>query len=118
MNIQRPLVLLALLATSAVAHSHAKLADSLPKPASQLDASPSEIRLQFNETVEPAFSKIRLLDAQNAEIELGKTSRDSTHTNTVFATPPLLHAGQYRVQWSTVTHDGHKTKGEFSFAVK
>jgi methionine-rich copper-binding protein CopC len=34
------------------------------------------------------------------------------------ATLPSLQSGQYRVQWSTVTHDGHKTRGEFSFRVR
>lgn len=31
---------------------------------------------------------------------------------------PPLSAGAYRISWSAMTHDGHKTKGEVTFKVR
>lgn len=31
---------------------------------------------------------------------------------------PPLSAGAYRIRWSAMTHDGHKTKGEVTFKVR
>lgn len=117
-RLKRGLLLASLMGACALAQAHAKLADSLPKAGSQLEVSPSVIRLQFSAPLEAAFSKIRLLNARDADIALTELARDSAHPDTMAATPPVLPSGSYRVEWSAVTHDGHKTKGEFAFAVK
>ena len=98
--------------------AHAKLISSEPKAASELNTAPKEIRLQFNEVLEPAFSKVKVLGASNVEIPIAKIDIDRANAQVMVAPLPLLPAGDYRVQWSTMTHDGHKTKGEFSFKVK
>lgn len=109
-------------ATLAVAagtvQAHARLEASEPKASSTLDSAPKVLRLQFNETLEPAFSKVTLRDAANRDIALPKAAPDKTHTKQMSVSLPPLASGSYRVLWSTVTHDGHKTKGEFTFRVK
>ncbi|MEO7494654.1 MAG: copper resistance protein CopC [Massilia sp.] len=109
---------LVLMGAAALAQAHGKLTDSLPKADSLLDTTPSQIRLQFNESLEPAFSTLRLRDAHNALIPVTATARDQLHPDLLIATPPTLRSGKYKLEWSVVTHDGHKTKGAFSFAVK
>lgn len=47
-----------------------------------------------------------------------KIAADPADAKALIATTPGLHPGGYRVQWTTVTRDGHKVKGEFSFRVK
>lgn len=101
-----------------VACAHAKLEASEPKAASVLDHPPQRIRLQFNEVLEPAFSKIALADAKGAAIALSRVEADKDNRKSLAATLPPLRAGQYRVQWTAMGHDGHKTKGEYSFTVK
>lgn len=112
------LAFLTLGAASAVAQAHAKLESSQPRANSEIAAAPAEIRLHFNETLEPAFSKIELVDAKQAAVALPKVALDKADSKVMFVPAPVLKAGRYEVRWSTMTHDGHKTKGRFAFSVK
>lgn len=100
------------------AQAHAKLVAAEPKADSTLSTAPKEIRLKFNEALEGAFSKIKLTDAGNTVVALPAAKVDAADGTTMSAALPALRAGRYRVQWATVTHDGHKTKGEYSFNIK
>lgn len=100
------------------AQSHAKVELSQPKPDSVLTVAPKEIRLQFNEVLEPAFSKIALTDGSGANIALPKVELDKANPKGMLAALPSLKPGQYQVHWSAMGHDGHKTKGEFAFRLK
>jgi methionine-rich copper-binding protein CopC len=105
-------------ATASSAQAHAKLENSDPKAGSTVDVAPQVFRLTFNEPLEPSFSKVTVADASNAAVTVKSVEVDKANAKVLTATLPQLHSGQYRVQWSTVTHDGHKTKGEFKFNVK
>lgn len=104
--------------TSLHAHAHGKLESSSPKAAEVLDQSPKEIRIQFNENLEGTFSKIQLLDAKKTALALDKSIVDKTNPKIISVAVPNLSAGDYQVQWTAMTQDGHKTKGTFSFKVK
>jgi len=95
--------------------AHAKLVGSQPAANSVVSPAPAQVRLQFNEPLELPFSKIKLVDDKGAVVEPSKLAADP---KALVAATPSLHAGAYRVQWTTVTRDGHKVKGEFSFQVK
>jgi hypothetical protein len=103
---------------TAGACAHAKLEASEPKASSVLEQAPQRIRLQFNEALEPAFSKIALANGQGTEIALSQAALDKDNRKALAAALPALRAGEYRVRWTAMGHDGHKTKGEFSFTVK
>lgn len=105
-------------AAASVAQAHAKIESSQPKADSELQSAPKEIRLRFNEALEPAFSKIELFDANNVQVGLPKPELDKTSHKVLFAALPALQPGQYRVRWSTMALDGHKAKGQFVFRVK
>lgn len=100
------------------AWAHAKLQASEPKAGTTVAASPAQIRLQFNETLELPFSKIKLIDAKDAMIEPSAVALDKADPKAMVATMPALPSGPYRVLWSTMTRDGHKVKGEYAFTVK
>jgi methionine-rich copper-binding protein CopC len=108
------------LASAAVStvHAHARLEASEPAAASLVSTAPKEVRLQFSEILELPFSKIKLVDSRNVVIEPSRIELDKANPKAMIATVPPLQPGQYRVQWSTVTRDGHKVKGEFWFKVK
>ena len=106
------------LAVASSAQAHARLDVSDPKAGSVLDASPKQIRLQFNEMLEPAFSKLTLLGADNSAIALSGAGLDKANPKAMTATVPKLPAGHYRVRWTAAGHDGHVTKGELSFGVR
>lgn len=105
-------------AATSTAYAHAKLESTEPKAHSVVEQSPKQIHLKFNETLELAFSKVKLLDQQNLVIEPLKVDLDKANPSAMIATLPRLQTGAYRVQWTTMTRDGHKVKGEFAFNVK
>ena len=111
-------VLLGATCFASTAFAHARLEASDPKAGSVLAAAPKTVRLTFNEALEPSFSKIAVVDAANAAVAVSHVDVDKSNPKVMTATLPPLPAGQYRVQWSAVTGDGHKVKGEFGFSVK
>ena len=106
----------AIFAPAALAHT--KLESSSPQANSVVSPAPAQVRLQFSDPLELPFSKIKLVDEQGTVVEPAKIVIDPANPKAMIATTPGLHAGAYRVQWSTVTRDGHKVKGEFGFRVK
>ncbi|QOL48947.1 copper homeostasis periplasmic binding protein CopC [Massilia litorea] len=100
------------------AWAHAKLQASTPKADSVVSAAPAQLRLQFNEPLELPFSKVKLVDDKGVELQPSKIAVDAADPKTLVGVLPALHPGAWRVQWTTVTRDGHKVKGEFGFRVK
>ncbi|HEU4852903.1 MAG TPA: copper resistance CopC family protein [Telluria sp.] len=100
------------------AHAHARLEASDPKAGSIVATAPKQLRLQFSDIVELAFSKVKLLDKANTSILPLKLDLDKSNPKTIVASLPPLKSGPYRVQWTALTRDGHKVKGEFAFQVK
>ena len=103
--------------TASSAYAHGKIVASEPKAGAELPTGPSHIRLRFNEKLERAFSKMALADASGRAIALPDITVDQRDPNVMSAEVPALKAGQYRVRWSVMTRDGHKTGGEFGFKV-
>ena len=104
--------------TASSAQAHGKIVASEPKAGAELSAGPSHIRLRFNERLESAFSKIGLVDVSEVAVALPAVTVDKIDPNVMVAAVPALAAGQYRVRWSAMTRDGHKTHGEFGFRVR
>ena len=67
-------LLLALVTPAAWAH--AALRDSDPPAGSTLAAAPKQIRLQFNEALEPAFASVRLTGPGGKEVTTEKAVVD------------------------------------------
>jgi methionine-rich copper-binding protein CopC len=121
MSIQSLLAVAAFALASAAtpsAFAHAKLQSSDPQAGSTLAAPPKQVRLKFNETLEPAFSGIRLTAAGNREIALAPSAVDKSDPTVMTAPLPPLPAGEYHVHWNAMSRDGHKVKGEVVFKVK
>jgi hypothetical protein len=102
---------------TASAFAHAKLQSSDPQAGSTLAGAPRQVRLKFNEALEPAFSKIEIAGPHAGAIPVAASVDKSDPTVMTAALPPLS-AGEYRIHWSVMTHDGHKTKGEVTFKVR
>jgi methionine-rich copper-binding protein CopC len=121
MPIQRFLTAAAFVLASAAtpsAFAHAKLQSSDPQAGSTLRAAPKQVRLKFNEALEPAFSRIRVTGAGNKEIALAATTVDKADPTVMTAALPPLSAGEYRILWTAMARDGHRVKGEVVFTVK
>lgn len=108
----------ALTAASPAALAHARLEASFPQANSVIGPAPAQVRLQFNEPLELPFSKVKLVDEKGAVVAAPRVATEPANSKVLVASMPALHAGAYRVQWTIVTRDGHKVRGEFGFRVK
>ena len=99
------------------AFAHAQLQKSTP-PVGGTVSSPSEIRLEFSEGVEPKFTGATLTGAGGA-VALGKPAVDpSDNKILIIKIEKPLAAGVYTVTWHAVSVDTHPSRGSFEFTVK
>lgn len=117
-NLMRAALAAAAMISVPAALAHTRLEASSPQANSVVSPAPAQLRLQFSDPLELPFSKVKLVDEGGAVVTPSKIAVDPANAKALLATIPVLHAGAYRVQWSTVTRDGHKVKGEYSFRVK
>jgi methionine-rich copper-binding protein CopC len=111
-----PGALLALLLAFAPAAAHSLLLESTPPANSALTASPTELRLRFNNRIEKRLSRLRLVDEQGKSLDLAVTADGAADWLT--AGVPAIAPGRYRVEWQVLSTDGHVVSGRFSFQVK
>lgn len=98
--------------------AHPGLVSSTPRAGESLATPPSEMRLEFNEAIELAFTSVKLIDAEGKEVRAASARADPADTRAVVVRLPALTAGTYKARWSAVGRDGHRVKGEFGFTVK
>ena len=108
----------ALLLAPPIGMAHASLAASEPAANAVLVRTPPVLRLRFSEVLEPAFSTVSLRNARGDLLELGKPALDAADAHVLSAPVPKLASGSYQVRWSAASHDGHRTRGMFSFEIK
>lgn len=99
---------------TAVTHAHAELLTAVPAPGSVVTNSPAEISLTFSEPISEDstillftedFQPVAGIEAQVAE----------TNPQMLVITVPPLTPGDYTVQWTAVSTDGHPTSGSYTF---
>ena len=114
----QPFALLLLAAWSASpAGAHAVLDQSVPAARSTVHASPKEVTLKFTQRLEPAFSRVHVLDGKGKQVDSGDSRVDAADPTSLRVSLPALSAGRYRVSWRVLSIDTHATKGEFTFDV-
>ncbi|BCF95921.1 copper-resistance exported protein [Paraburkholderia sp. PGU19] len=117
-SIARAAAAAALVLSPAFAFAHGKLENATPSAGSTVDASPESLRLTFNEDLESSFSMIKVVNASGAPATNEKAKVDLSNPRVLMVAVPKLASGSYTVQWAVMTHDAHKTKGTYTFAVK
>jgi copper resistance protein C len=80
--------------------------------------SPAQIRITFDGPLEPAFSSLTVTDANGKQVNTEKSAVDAQHHETISVALPDLQPGRYTVHWVAIADDGHRTHGDYSFAVK
>jgi methionine-rich copper-binding protein CopC len=112
------LVFIAIAGAAATAAAHSHLEKSVPA-ADAAVAAASEIRLTFNEAVEPALSRVSVKSKSGEAVEAQKVAADPADKATlVLSIAKPLAPGTYSVDWRVVSADSHKMHGSFSFSVK
>ena len=105
----------AVLAPPAAAHS--ELEKTVPAAGSATRESPARLSLWFSQRFEPAFSRIRVLNAQGEQVDDGDAHVDRVDAHQFNVSLPKLAPGTYRVQWRVLSADTHVSEGHFTFDV-
>ncbi|MBM3944174.1 MAG: hypothetical protein FJ317_01615, partial [SAR202 cluster bacterium] len=107
------------LALAVTAQAHANLARATPEPGSVVQTAPARVTGWFTETMEPAFSKMQVLDSSGARVDLDDSGVDASDaTSMSVGLPDGLPNGTYAVVWNNLsTVDGHTLRGAFVFHI-
>ncbi len=83
------------------AAAHSRLVKSDPSARAVLDTAPKELKLWFNEGVEPAFAKVWIVPAQGAQIPLTSQWRQfqSAASDRRASGQSASRAGQHRISY-------------------
>ena len=104
---------------AAPAAAHAFLDHADPRVGSTVQASPGNVRLWFTEPLEPAFSRVHVVDASGRTVDAGDAHVDASDPSVLSVSlPTLLAPGSYRVQWRVVSVDTHVTVGDYTFEIR
>ena len=99
----------------AVSWGHGVLIESSPPHGAVLNKSPSVVSLRFTTTLEPAMTRMTLVDLKNHQHAL-KMTVASTGPRLVATVPPLP-PGVYHVHYTVLATDGHVTEGAIRFTI-
>jgi methionine-rich copper-binding protein CopC len=95
--------------------AHAYPAISLPADGATLKKPPREVRIQFTEGLELAFSQIVVKGPTGEVVSQGKLRRLAEDTAAIDLKP--LRPGNYVVEWQALSVDTHITEGVLRFTV-
>ena len=114
----RTLILTALLLAPSPAAAHAFPDHADPRVGSAVSPPPSEVRIWFDGEIEPVFSTIRVENGDKQRVDRGDGGVSLQDNRLLAVRVPPLAPGKYRVYWSVVARDGHRTEGDYPFRVK
>lgn len=104
-----------LLAVPTSASAHGGLKNSIPARDEVVTQPVREVRLEFTEKPEMAFTTIRITGPAGAVVGLGPSSLSGN--TLVVPLQAALSPGRFTVAWKTAGRDGHPVTGQFSFSV-
>ena len=97
--------------------AHAFLDKATPAVGSTLRDPPTQVSLRFSERLEPAFSKLQVLDARGRRVDKDDASVSSDDASVLSVSVRALPPGRYTVKWRVLSVDTHVTEGDFTFDV-
>jgi len=113
------LAALALIAGAQPALAHAKLIASIPQRNEMAMPVPTELRLTFSDSVDPAITRVELTITgphhQVIAISDMAPAADDANVLVVHLRPGKLPDGLYTVNWKTHCIDGHSGTGSFAY---
>ncbi|SAL45730.1 copper resistance protein CopC [Caballeronia terrestris] len=106
-----------LIVAAPFAFAHAVPKHQVPAADSTVSA-PHEVAIDFGEALEPSFSKLDVTDAAGKPVTAAKSAVDASDKKHMSVALGDLAPGTYRVSWTAVAADGHRTQGHYNFKVK
>ena len=116
---RRALALLMLVSlVPAITAAHGILDRTDPRAGGRVKTSPAQVKLWFTGALEPAYSRVQVLDAAGKRRDAGDGGVDEANRAVLRVSVPALPPGSYRVVWRVLSVDSHVTEGQFSFSVE
>jgi len=109
---------LAVMLVPSLAWAHALPDRSDPRVGHTVETSPTRVRIWFDGEIEPVFSTIRVENADRQRVDTRDGGVSPQDRRLLEVHVPPLPSGRYRVFWSVVARDGHRTEGDYPFRVK
>jgi methionine-rich copper-binding protein CopC len=100
------------------AEGHAFPIRSDPRVGWKVTGSPLKVTIWFDSEIEPAFSTIAVYNSEKQRVDKNNARVNPSDGTVLEVDLPPLPPGSYRVYWSVVAKDTHRTEGSFSFAVQ
>jgi len=98
--------------------AHAFPIRSDPRVGWTISSSPPSVRIWFDGELEPAFSAIAVYNADKQRVDRGNGKVNPSDAMLLEVDLPPLPPGTYRVVWSVVARDTHRTEGDFPFTIQ
>jgi copper transport protein len=111
------LVAAAALALPAAAWAHAALLKTFPAASAEVDTPPAELRLVYDEVIEPRFAVISVTDAAGHQQVDGTVHRSQSDPYELDAPLKRSAEGWYLVFWRVISADGHPVRGAFTYRI-
>ncbi len=100
----------------AAAHAFPERAE--PRVGAVIRTAPAEVRIWFDGDLEPAFSRIGVTDGSGQRVDRGDSRVDPQNRRLLRVSLPPLAPGVYKVGWSVLAVDGHRTRGDYTFTLR
>lgn len=102
----------------AQSRGHAFPLRSEPRVGRTIATSPPVVKIWFDGELEPAFSTIAVYDAAKQRVDKRNGRVNPAEATVLEVDLPALPPGTYRVHWSVVAKDTHRTEGDFPFTIE
>jgi len=107
----------AALALPASAWAHAALLKTFPTASAEVDTPPAQLRLIYDEVVEPRFAVVSVTDAAAHQQLDGPVHRSASNPYELDAPLKRSAEGWYLVFWRVISADGHPVRGAFLYRI-
>jgi copper resistance protein C len=111
-------VLIGLALVPARTWAHAYPERSEPRVGATVRTAPGEVRIWFDGDLEPSFSRLTVTDAGGKRVDRGDAGVAPDNPRLLHVGLPQLAPGVYKVTWSVLAVDGHRTEGDYRFTLK
>ncbi|TAL40510.1 MAG: copper resistance protein CopC [Methylovulum sp.] len=99
------------------AWGHAFPDHSEPRVGWTVDKSPAQVRIWFDGALEPVFSSIKVVNVNGEQVDKQDGRVNPADRTLLEVGLPTLPPGRYRVYWSVIAIDTHRTEGDYPFTI-
>lgn len=106
---------LVMAASASVVAAHVELISSSPVAGANLSTIPTNVKITFDDELEPDLSHFEVTDAASVQVGSGEVDLTVADRNEMSGPVTITAPGVYTVSYTVAGIDGHVLEGTFSF---